>query len=45
VKSFVEDSKPFKKQAKYAHDYVKRIHNPKTIAKQYIALAEELAGR
>lgn len=43
VKQFVEDPKPFKKQAGYAHKYVKRVHDPKTIAKQYIALAEELA--
>jgi len=45
VKAFVENPKSYKKQIEYAHKYVKRVHNPETIAKQYIALAEELAGR
>lgn len=42
VKKFLEDPKPFKKRAEYAYKYVKRVHDPKTIARQYIALAEEL---
>jgi len=45
VKDYVENSKSYRKQVDYAYKYVKRVHNPTTIAKQYIALAEELAGR
>jgi len=43
VKDFVANPNSYKKQIEYANRYVKRVHNPETIARQYIALAEELA--
>jgi len=42
VKDFVENPKSYKKQIDFAYDYVRQTHNPDTIAKQYIALAEEI---
>jgi hypothetical protein len=45
VKDFIENPKSYRKQTDYAYKYVKQVHDPKIIARQYIALAEEITRK
>ena len=43
IRQWWNDPKPFEKKALLGHKYVKRVHNPKMIAQQYLDVFEHIA--
>jgi hypothetical protein len=45
IRNYIEDTKPYMQKTNKAYRYVKEVHDPRRIAKQYMALAEEIIGK